>query len=385
MWPRDRPNTITSADQIVTVTNTNIHNINFTLTAKPKIIGKVTDQSNGGVPVAGATVAFKTSANPMVSPTYTVTTDANGNYGQVVAAGTWYVAAGKANYETTADQSVAVSGVVTGVNFSLKTPAPRNIPQASNLLFAVVTDPLPPTGAIASWPIYATTLPDLPTAMSITGAPTMDTSNTRKWEKNAYSNSSNAQGFLVGTYTSSIAVNGATIVMAVKPTRNSSSTTTTSCVEIFGTRLTLGVRNNTGRVNFYINGGTQVYAASGTAIANGAFAVVSLVVQPGGGYNAYVNGTSVVSGTASALTSLDPTAGSNIRVARGDGNQTSYNGDLGDVYVYTVALTDRGASATRSRSDRQVQRHTHLVYHHCFGGHGRHNQPERKRVGLLRQ
>jgi len=335
------PEYVTSADQIVTVSGASVPNVNFSLNAQPKIIGTVTDRSAGGTPVAGATVCLKTSANATVSPAYTVTTDTNGNYSQLVTAGTWYVAAGKAYYDTTADQStVAANNVVNTVNLELLTPAPKsNIPRQSDLLFSALAESLQPTGNISTWPIYATTLPDAPTAMSVIGTPTVDTIGVKKWEKNTYSNSANAQGFLVGTYSSDIAVNGATIVMAVKPLRNSTTTTTTSCVEIFGTRLSLGVRNNTGRVNFYING-TQVYAASGTAINSGALAIVSLVVQSTGAYVTYVNGTSVASGTSTALTSLTRGAGSNIRVARGDGTQTSYNGDLGDLFVYKVALSD---------------------------------------------
>ena len=329
-----------SADQTVTVNSANVTNVNFTLSARPRIIGTVIDQSTG-LPVAGATVAFKTSANAMVSPAYTTTTDSNGTYIQGLTVGTWYVAAGAKNYDNTVDQTAITSdGVINTVNFLLVSPPPMNVPQSGSLIFAALAAALPATGSITSWDTYTPV-----GTMSATGTFNVDPVGVKKWAQSAY-NSSTATGFLQGTYSSAIPVTGATIVMYVKPTRNSTSTTTTSCVEIFGTELSLGVRNSTGRVNCYING-TRSYA-SANAITSGAAAVVSLVVQSTGAFVAYVNGTSVLTGTASALTSLDITNGASIWVAGGANAGSSFNGDIGDVFVYNTALStsDRAALET---------------------------------------
>ena len=81
-----------SADQVVTVNGANIYDVNFSLVANSKILGKVTN-SAGGAPISGATVYFSTSPNASVNPAFTTTTDSSGNYSQQVQNGTWYVCA----------------------------------------------------------------------------------------------------------------------------------------------------------------------------------------------------------------------------------------------------------------------------------------------------
>ena len=79
--------------------------------------------SSGGSPVAGATVAYKLSANALNSPLGTTLTDNNGNYTFSVDAssGTYYIAATKTGFFPSADTSAAVANAnITGVNFSLE-------------------------------------------------------------------------------------------------------------------------------------------------------------------------------------------------------------------------------------------------------------------------
>ena len=112
-------NYYTSADQTVTVNGANVPNVNFTLTAMPRVSGKVTNTS--GVGIAGATACFSTTANAVLHPTYTTTTDSQGNYSRGVNDGTWYVAAYAVGYNSSADRTVVVSGeTVTGIDFTLK-------------------------------------------------------------------------------------------------------------------------------------------------------------------------------------------------------------------------------------------------------------------------
>jgi len=80
--------------------------------------------SAGGTGISGATVYFKTSPNASVDPTYTMTTNASGDYTKIVANGTWYVTAYATGYNTPTEQMVVVDGApVSGVNFTL-TPIP---------------------------------------------------------------------------------------------------------------------------------------------------------------------------------------------------------------------------------------------------------------------
>ncbi len=86
------------------------------------ISGQVTD---GVSPVAGATVAYKLSANALVSPLGTVVTDATGNYSFAVApnSGPYYIAATKTGYFSSADYSPAPSTGntdVTGIDIALE-------------------------------------------------------------------------------------------------------------------------------------------------------------------------------------------------------------------------------------------------------------------------
>ena len=91
------PDYYPSADQVVVVNGANVPNINFTLIAMPKISGKVT--TSDGTPMAGATVCFAQVPGATVSPIFTVTTDANGNYSRGVNGNTtWYVAAKAPGY-----------------------------------------------------------------------------------------------------------------------------------------------------------------------------------------------------------------------------------------------------------------------------------------------
>jgi len=328
----------TSADQIVSVNGANVGNINFTLVANAKVYGKVTRKSDGTA-ISGAAVYFSTSPGASSSPVYTASTDSSGNYNRSLQNGTWYVCASATGFWTSPDQTVVISGAdVTGIGFALK-PNTRNIPRTSDLLFSAVTETFPSSGSTGNWATY------LPSGQTLTmiATPTVDTIGGIKWEKNTYSE---GDGYLFGSeYTSSIPCVGASIVIAVKPVRCTSNHDWDwrSAVDIFYDRLVLGVRNWDGKVCVRRNGSND---ASSTAIPDGQLTILSLVVQSDGKYKVYANGSQLMNITStSTMTSLVPgVAGAYanyINVGRNNPDGwTVFNGDIGDVFVYKIALSD---------------------------------------------
>jgi len=325
----------TSADKVVVVNGAAVSGVNFTLVANSRVTGRVTRKSDGTA-VSGAKVYFSRSANASANPVFTAVTDASGNYSQPVQDGVWYVCAGGTGYFNTRDQIVYVSGAdVPSINFIL-TENTRNIPRTEDLLFSAITESFPDSGPTGNWPTY------IPSGQTLTtiGSPTVDIINGIKWDKNLYAE---GDGYNQGSYSSPIAVNGATVVIAVKPIRTGISDAWNSCVDIMYDRLVLGVRNSNGQVIVRRNGS---FEGSSTRIPDGQLTVLSLVVQPDGKYKVYANGTQIMSITStSAMTSFVPgVAGDfakNITVGRNwpDGWST-FNGDIGDVFVYRAALTD---------------------------------------------
>ncbi|MGN6644618.1 MAG: hypothetical protein ACTHKU_16635, partial [Verrucomicrobiota bacterium] len=171
-------------------------------------------------------------------------------------------------------------------------------------------------------------------------SPTVEIINGVKWESNVYAE---GDGYRQGQYSSPIAVNGASIIVAVKPKRNGQGTSWTSCVDIFYDRLVLGVKNDTGKVCVRRNGTIDL---SSTTIPDGQPTILSLVVQPTGQYKVWANGVQIYNNTSlSALTTLSNGVAGGfanfINVGRNDPDGwTTFNGNIGDVFVYTNALAD---------------------------------------------
>jgi hypothetical protein len=114
-------------------------------------------------------------------------------------------------------------------------------------------------------------------------------------------------------------------------------------VDVFYDRLVFGLTNDTGQVCVRRNGSLEFSTA---VIPEGQTTVLSLVVQPDGRYKAYANGIEVLSNNStSAMTSLVPgVAGgfaNDINVGRNQPDGwTTFNGYIGDVFLYKKALTD---------------------------------------------
>lgn len=331
----------TSADRSVVVTTAGVANVDFVLVANARILGQVTRRTDG-TPVPGAIVYFSKSAGASGNPVFTTTTDATGAYAQAVQDGIWYVAAEATGFYAAADKMVTVNqSDVPGIDFALK-GSERNIPRSSDLLFSVVTDALPASGNTGPWATYQ----PAGQTLSTIGSPTAEVPDGVKWEKNAYAD---GDGYKQGRYATPIACNGMTILAAIQPTFAAvPGEPRGEIVDIFYDRLALSISHADGRVMVARN----YWNDWGPAIPNGQKTVLTLVVQPDGSYKTYANGSQIMTGGANGdWTSINPDHSASwgndpdfthyVSVGRNypDGWST-FNGHLGDVFVYTIALTD---------------------------------------------
>ena len=222
-----------------------------------------------------------------------------------------------------------------------------SVPQSGNLLFALSTDTLATNGTIDTWEAYA------PGGFSAFGlqSPSVELISGAKWTKNLYGD---ADGFGILSSTTNIPCNGATIVAAVKPTRNGVYQPWSSIVDCFYNDLVMAIRNDTGELIVFRKG-TQFN--TGVIIPDGQRTVLSLVVQNTGTFTVRANGTQVYSTAAtSTFTQIAPGAQGymhDITVGRNSPDAwTTFNGNIGDVYVYKVALdaTERSALESVIRS-----------------------------------
>lgn len=287
------------------------------------ITGKVVDGSNAGVD--GATVTAYSGA--AIAPS---TTTAGGGFYTLTfppTPGTWSVRASTPGYKGSVSVVVAASS----------TPAP-NLALAADpnfdptLILSAASSAIPLVGLV--WP---TTEP-ASGIMAPLGTPGVQSFGGVQWEKNV----ADGPGYLFGTYTDPIPVNGASIVAVAKPKRMPSNNWD-SIVDVFYNRLVLGIRNDTGVVNVWRNGTLDFSTA---AIPDGQVTVLSLVVQPTGEYKVWVNGVEIMNvTTTSDMTSLVPNVpgayANAINVGRNNADTwTTFNGNIGDVYLYNTALDD---------------------------------------------
>jgi formylglycine-generating enzyme required for sulfatase activity len=222
-------------------------------------------------------------------------------------------------------------------------PLGRNIPRTDQLLFSAVTESFSGNepSATGNWASY------VPAGRTFTaiGTPTVKQFSGTKWEKN---DRVDGDGFQVGQYAAAIPCNGVSIVVAVKPTRNTSVDSWNSVIDVFYNRLVLALGNADGRL-WIMRNGLITQLPVETAIPDGQVTILSLVVQADGTYKIYSNGSQIYSNTnTSAMTSLDPkwqggATGywSYINIGRNNPDPWSiFNGHIGDVFVYTSALAD---------------------------------------------
>ncbi|MCX6345912.1 MAG: hypothetical protein NT018_12720, partial [Armatimonadetes bacterium] len=214
-----------------------------------------------------------------------------------------------------------------------------SVPQQSQIIFSCLTDALPASGAISSWSTY------LPAGQSLAamGSPTVEVIDTRKFEKNS---NVTGDGFRYGgSYSSSIACTGASIVAVAKPIRYGTGDNWESVVDVFYDRLVLGILNSSGKICVRRNGSLEY---SATVIPEGQTTILSLVVQSNGTYKVYANGVEAMSNSATSdMTALVPGVtggaggyGTYMNVGRNNPDGwTTYNGYIGDAFLYKTALS----------------------------------------------
>jgi hypothetical protein len=211
------------------------------------------------------------------------------------------------------------------------------IPRTDDLLFASLAVALPGEGKIASWP---TLFPE-GGALAPMSNPKVTLIDGKKF---AAISPASGDGFRFGdAYQQDLECNGFTIVAALRHKRHGARNAWDSVVDIFYDRLQLGVYNHNGTIYVRRNGEAKV---SDYALANGQIAILSLVVQPDGTWKAFADDKEIMkSDRTDQMTKLVPGVaggyGRNINLGRNNPDAWStFNGDLGDVFLYKVALTD---------------------------------------------
>jgi hypothetical protein len=296
----------------------------------------------GSAGIPGATVYFSSSPNASVNPLFTTTTLTSpaGDYSFNLPAGTWYACASATGYAPSADITFTVTGSpVPGRNITLAANG-RNIPAQNNLLFAALSANCAGT---TPWPAF------MPKGRSLSpmGTPTVSTIGTAQWENNK----ADGDGF---TFTNvgwtpvkgTLTFNGGTIVVAATPTTGLAPNAYQQMVSVLVNQFSIGVQRDTGQLRVW-RGGTQF---NGPDIPSGQSTVFSVVVQPTGQFTVYANSVQVMNETSTFnFTTLTPIDWymTDVNVGKGwngDG-WSSFNGDIGDVFVYKTALSDADRKA----------------------------------------
>ncbi len=331
------------------------------------VSGRITNGTNG---IAGATVYFKTTPLASVSPYATATTDAGGYYTQSLPPAAWYACASAAGYALSSDTpfTVAVSPV-TNLNMTLVV-----VPEWDVLFIATVDQfsTNTPDSPIPSWPLSHPAGYNLVTpANQSQGVPTIAAVNGINWlhfdrglligaqDQNAYTF---CDGYkLTGlpedpSLANGVPVSGVSIVAVVQPILKANSNVNFlwgssaehDIVGLYFDGLVLGVNTETGEVVVKRKGALQ---STRVFLADGRKTILSLVVQLDGSCNLYQDGAGVWSGTAFGSNPYALLTGSFHQIGVGTDAQdgpTSFNGNIGDVYVYKTAISDAKRSTLQS-------------------------------------
>lgn len=302
------------------------------------VSGTITD---GGSPVSGVVVTAN-QTSPVTS-TASAPSDGSGNYSLSCRVGK--------------EQTLAASSLPAGKMVGTG-PAPFTPPDTTPITgkdFTLTNDPdydpdllffARSSAASASAP-WACVFP-AGTFLGRMGSPGVETVGSQQWEKNVYGT---GDGYRFGgTYSTPIAVSGASVIAVVKPQYLADGGW--GCVfNAFYNDLSLNVNQRDGRISVFRKG----FGQDGPNLLDGQKAVLSLVVQPDGQYKLYINGTESMTNTdPRSFTQLSPGGwnwnnevpggfgfANNINVGRNEPDGWStYNGLIGDVAVYKVALDD---------------------------------------------
>lgn len=219
---------------------------------------------------------------------------------------------------------------------SVSEPKEAKIPRTDQIVFAALAESLSTTEPMGPWP----TLYPQGEKLTPISSPSLTKIGGKCYSHNLYLD---GDGFNFKSFSEPIPCSGASIVCAARPIRSPGGSGWFSIVDVFYDRLTLGIRQDNGLVCVRRNG---PIVDSKTAIPDGQITILSLIVQPDGTYRVYANGEEIMSNTEqSPMNELkNGVAGgfaNNITVGRNFPDAwTTFNGDIGDVFLYKTALSD---------------------------------------------
>ena len=318
------PDHFPPSDQTLVVNGSPLANINFSLNAASTITSS--GGAGGSISPAGAVLLANGT-----SQAFAITPNGGQSITGVLIDG---VEQGSITSYTFSNVTANHTLVAT---FSANT---THIPQTASLLDSALAASFPASGLTGNWASY------LPAGKTYTamGTPSVNTLNNAKWDLNLRSD---GDGFDCGDHgATAIACSGASIVAVIKPTRNTTGDSWNSIVDVFYDRLVLGIYNNTGRIIVRRNGG---FDTSSSALPDGQTTVLSLIVQPDGSYKIYANGSQVsmsggaaiAGGFSSMVPGVAGAFATHINIGRNNPDGwTVFNGNIGDFFIYKVALSD---------------------------------------------
>jgi len=302
--------------------------------------------------VAPKTITASAETGGTISPIGTVTVPGGGNQTFAMLPDSGYKIADVLvdGVSQGASSTYTFNTVIADHTIVVKfTALDRNLPRTDQLLFSAVTEAFVPGNEgdlTGNWPTYVPTGQTLATIAT----PTVANINGVKWEQNLYGDGDGyryGESYWDAAGAHPIACSGASVVVAARPVRNGIGGPWNSIVDVFYDRLVLGIKNDSGQVCVRRNGSVDL---SSLTIPDGEPTVLSLVVQPDGTYKVWTNGTEVMNiTTTSDMTALVPGVtgagvggyGTYINVGRNNPDGwTTFNGNIGDVFVYKVALTE---------------------------------------------
>jgi hypothetical protein len=310
-------------------------------------------------PGGGATVSVKLTGASL--PSLQTTTDASGNFTMTVPEGIYAICASQTGFVISPDSVSTATGDQT-INFTLS--AGRGIPQMESLLFAADSTSLGALGTAGNWSLLHSTYPAISQLTAI-NTPVVTKVRGIKYALNQRAVPEDGYRLNTALASSPIPTSGASVVTVVRPIRNSTGDPWNSVVDIFRDNLILGVKNNTGQIQVRRNGVDfwSTNDAAGT-LANDQLAILSLIVEADGQFKVWCsrwNSTTNQFGTASVILSSTATSAFNafvpaqagvedwrrwINLGRNNGDGwTSFNGYIGDTFVYKTALSDANRAA----------------------------------------
>ncbi|MCX6344162.1 MAG: carbohydrate binding domain-containing protein [Armatimonadetes bacterium] len=324
------------------------------------VTGVVTD-SVSTLGIEGAKVYFKTTANASKDADFYTTTLPDGSYSQSLPIGDWYIAAGAAGYDVSADQGVSLTTAGATADFALVANPYwdvffcATVDQFSALADGDLTGNWTPTYVFGN-PVGAMlTSMFTPRVVTVDGV---------KWISNNRDDTIGNDGFnLTGCpFTvqpnAGVDATGVSVVAVVQPIYNTTigGEPRGEIVNLYYNGLSLCVDHATGEV--MVARKAWDWQRTGTIIPDGQKSIVALVCQLDGSAKLYVNGAQ--SGWPGAALGdnyyADLTGGDGrnswqnlIGVGRNVwDNWSSFNGNIGDVYVYKDAISDEKREALQS-------------------------------------